>query len=159
VDVSDAAAMAEAVRAAGELDAARFSADTAGLMPLAEAVAARAGEAAGDFRSEAARRSRAERFGNVLPEDGEGAKAAAEALLRLPGEAAGSRDLEEVRGRWTEDEVMEGKALLGGGGPRPEAVHVVANGYIRAGDRDVFRLFQGFRPSFVGEAGTPVRCR
>ncbi|KAA0146167.1 hypothetical protein FNF31_07847 [Cafeteria roenbergensis] len=50
---------------------------------------------------------------------------------------------------------MDRGAGDGGGGNAgrrrrpPRGGAVVANGYIRAGDRDVFKLFDGYRPSFV----------
>ncbi len=151
VDPRDPASMRRAAEAVREAEAKRLGGSAMATVSAVEFAAKAAEEAAQDPRREEERRRRAARFNTALPEDKEKAEAAAEALLRLPGEAAGSRDLEAVRARWTEEQVMEGAAMLGGGGDRPEAVHVVANGYIRAGDRDVFKLFDGYRPSFVGE--------
>ncbi|KAA0150118.1 hypothetical protein FNF29_05558 [Cafeteria roenbergensis] len=149
VDPRDPASMRRAAEAVREAEAKRLGGSAMATVSAVEFAAKAAEEAAQDPRREEERRRRAARFNTALPEDKEKAEAAAEALLRLPGEAAGSRDLEAVRARWTEEQVMEGAAMLGGGGDRPEAVHVVANGYIRAGDRDVFKLFDGYRPSFV----------
>lgn len=151
VDPKDFEAMAAAAAAAREAEVARFAGDEPSLKPLGEAIADARRSKAEEAEAEATRRKRAERFGRVLPEDLESATAAAEALLRLPGEAAGSRQLDVIRAKWTEGEVNEGKAMLGGGDPRPEAVHVCANGYIQAGDRDVLRLFRGYDARFVGE--------
>jgi hypothetical protein len=100
--------------------------------------------------SQGARRARAERFGQVPAEDQEAAEAAAEALLRLPGEAAGSKDIEVIRARWTEEQVQAGEALLGSGEERAEALHLCANGYIRAGDADILGFFDGYGAVFVG---------
>lgn len=152
VDPRDPASMRRAAEAVREAETQRLSGSAMATVSAVEFAAQAAEAAAQDPRREEERRRRAARFNTALPEDKEKAEAAAEALLRLPGEAAGSRDLEAVRARWTDDQVMEGAAMLGGGGSRPEAVHVVANGYIRAGDRDVFKLFDGYRPSFVGES-------
>lgn len=151
VDPRDHAAMSAAASAAREADATRFAGDEPSLKPLTEAIKEAQAEKAEAERTEAARRKRAERFGRVLPEDLSAATAAAEALLRLPGEAAGSKQLDAVRAKWSEEAINEGKALVGSGEPRAEAVHVCANGYIRAGDRDVLRLFRGHEPRFVGE--------
>jgi hypothetical protein len=117
------------------------------------AVLTRLREAGADLETvekRAERLRRAERFGTGdLPEDVAKARAAAVALLRRPGDAAGRGAKEREAFATADASVASGEAMLGGGGPRPTALFVTAGSYLSATREDVLDYFRDYAPSWV----------